>query len=304
MWKEIFFSASPSGIKEEQKLSSGVQQKQKVQNEPEIKQESKEAPNIINTQKTVPPRKKMRPTKREPEQSMFESIESSDDEACKENENSLTESEEGDMSRRRYTRKQMQMVESKMPRCITPDKRRKQQRRSSPRLLNSHSANQKKSDTLHLNNANESKTELESSKKRLSEIRSENLRSSPRRASPRQQKVANKNKEGRKTTNSGLENVKIPTVRSPPTSRKLSSTHHRVVDAKELSMTADNKSSTLNVIKKEHDSSSRKRPREESRKADTGNEWKPAKKEDNKGDFFLQGRSWNRALYFNIFKMF
>ena len=268
------FSASPSRIKEEQKLSSDVEEKQKVQCESEVKQESKEAPVIINTQKTAPPRKKMRPTKREPEPSMFEMIESSDDEACKESENSLTESEEGDMSRSRYTRNQMQMVESKMPGYITPDKRRKQHRRSSPRLLNRDSA-----------------------KKRLSEIRSENLRSSPRRTSPRQQKDVNKIKEGRQTANSGLENVRLPTVRSPPTSKKLSSTHHHVIDAKELSKTADGKTSTL-----KHSSSSRKRPREESRKADTDtvNEWKTAKREVNKSDLFLQGRSPNHALYFNI----
>ena len=282
-------------------MSSDVEEKQKVPCESEVNQESKEAPDIINTQKTAAPRKKMRPTKREPEPSMFEMIESSDDETCKENENSLTESEEGDMSRRRYTRNQMQMVESKMPGYITPDKRRKQHRRSSPRLLNRDSANQKKSDTSQLNNANKSKTKPESPKKRLSEIRSENLRSSPRRTSPRQQKDVNKIKEGRQTANLGLENVKLPTVRSPPTSKKLSSTHH-VIDAKELSKTADGKTSTLNIIKKEHNSSSRKRPREESRKADTDtvNEWKTAKREVNKSDLFLQGRSPNHALYFNI----
>ena len=283
-------------------MSSDVEEKQKVQCESEVKQESKEAPDIINTQKTAAPRKKMRPTKRELEPSMFEMIESSDDEACKENENSLTESEEGDMSRRRYTRNQMQMVESKMPVYITPDKRRKQHRRSSPRLLNRDSANQKKSDTSQLNNANKSKTKPESPKKRLSEIRSENLRSSPRRSSPRQQKDVNKIKEGRQTANLGLEDVKLPTVRSPPTSKKLSSTHYHVIDAKELSKTADGKTSTLNVIKKEHNSSSCKRPREESRKADTDtvNEWKTAKREVNKSDLFLQGRSPNHALYFNI----
>ena len=282
-------------------MSSDVEEKQKVPCESEVNQESKEAPDIINTQKTAAPRKKMRPTKREPEPSMFEMIESSDDETCKENENSLTESEEGDMSRRRYTRNQMQMVESKMPGYITPDKRRKQHRRSSPRLLNRDSANQKKSDTSQLNNANKSKTKPESPKKRLSEIRSENLRSSPRRTSPRQQKDVNKIKEGRQTANLGLENVKLPTVRSPPTSKKLSSTHH-VIDAKELSKTADGKTSTLNIIKKEHNSPSRKRPREESRKADTDtiNEWKTAKREVNKSDLFLQGRSPNHALYFNI----
>ena len=282
-------------------MSSDVEEKQKVPCESEVNQERKEAPDIINTQKTAAPRKKMRPTKREPEPTLFEMIESSDDETCKENENSLTESEEGDMSRRRYTRNQMQMVESKMPGYITPDKRRKQHRRSSPRLLNRDSANQKKSDTSQLNNANKSKTKPESPKKRLSEIRSENLRSSPRRTSPRQQKDVNKIKEGRQTANLGLENVKLPTVRSPPTSKKLSSTHH-VIDAKELSKTADGKTSALNIIKKEHNSSSRKRPREESTKADTDtvNEWKTAKREVNKSDLFLQGRSPNHALYFNI----
>ena len=281
-------------------MSSDVEEKQKVQCE--VKQESKEAPDIINTQETAAPRKKMRPTKIEPEPSMFEMIESSDDEACKENENSLTESEEGDMSRRRYTRNQMQMVESKMPGYITPDKRRKQHRRSSPRLLNRDSAIQKKSDTSQLNNANKSKTKPESPKKRLSEIRSENLRNSPRRSSPRQQKDVNKIKEGRQTANLGLKNVELPTVRSPPTSKKLISTHHNVIKAKELSKTADGKTSTLNVIKKEHNSSSRKRPREESRKADpdTVDEWKTAKREVNKSDLFLQGRSPNHALYFNV----
>ena len=280
-------------------MSSDVEEKQKVQCE--VKQR-KEAPDIINTQKTAAPRKKMRPTKREPEPSMFEMIESSDDEACKENENSLTESEEGDMSRRRYTRNQMQMVESKMPGYITPDKRRKQHRRSSPRLLNRDSAIQKKSDTSQLNNANKSKTKPESPKKRLSEIRSENLRNSPRRSSPRQQKDVNKIKEGRQIANLGLKNVELPTVRSPPTSKKLISTHHNVIKAKELSKTADGKTSTLNVIKKEHNSSSRKRPREESRKADpdTVDEWKTAKREVNKSDLFLQGRSLNHALYFNV----
>ena len=291
MWEEIFFSASPSGIKEEQKLSSGVELKQKAQCESEVKQESKEAPDM-KTQKTVPPRRKMRPTKREPEPSMFEVIGSSDDEACKENENSLTESEEGDISRRRYTRNQMQMVESKMPGCMTPEKRRKQQQRSSPRLLNSESTNQKKLDTSQLIKAKLQ----ESPKTKLGEIRSENLRSSPRRTSPRKQKDVNENKERRQAENSGLENVnKISSVRSPATNRKLSSTHHNVIDAKKLSMTAD-KTSALNSIKKEHNSSARKRPREESRKADSVNEWKTAKREVNKGNHFLQGRSLNHAL--------
>ena len=236
----------------------------------------------------------MRPTKREPEQSMFEVIGSSDDEAYKENENSLTESEEGDMSRRRYTRNQIQMVESKMPGCMTPEKRIKQQQRSSPRLLNSDSTNQKKSDTSRL-----SKSKLqESPKTKLGEIRSENLRSSLRRTSPREQKDVKENKEGRQAASSGLENVKISSVHSPPTNRKLSTTHHNVIDAKKLSMTTD-KTSSLNAIKKEHNSSSRKRPREESRKVDPGYDWKTSKSEVDKGNHFLQGRSLNHALYFN-----
>ena len=218
----------------------------------------------------------MRPTKREPEPSMFEIIGSSDDEACKENENSLTESEEGDMSRRRYTRNQMQMVESKMPGCMTPDKRRKQQQRSSPRLQNSDSANRKKLGTSQLITGNKIKTKLQESppKTKLGEIRSENLRRSPRRNSPRKQQDGNDNKEGPQKVSS----------------RKLSSTHHNVIDAKQLTMSADNKTSTLNGIKKEHNLSTRKRPHEESRKSDTVDGWKTAKREIKKGDPFLQGK--------------
>ena len=131
---------------------------------------------------------------------MFEVVDSSGDEAEKENENSLTESEEGDMSRRRYTRNQIQVIESKMPGCLTPEKNRKWEQftksRSSPRLSTIEKNNKGKSDSGNLKHdlSSPKAKSQKSSPPRLTAIQSENLQStSPKRTSPRRQKhISNK----------------------------------------------------------------------------------------------------------------
>ncbi len=121
-------------------------------------------------------KKKLKPTRREPEPSMFEKDEDDPSDVPDTGlEHSLTESEELDMSQRRYTRNQKQMIGAKMASCVSPQKN---QEKSTPQQGRSRSSR---------------KTQDQSTPQRVST-----------RASPKPKEVSHRRHSPRPTASSSL----------------------------------------------------------------------------------------------------